>query len=166
VLNLHVILQIQDQDTNMEKSRPFCYEYPRPALTVDGMIFSRMNDQAEILLIKRKQEPYKDCWAFPGGFVDMHETTDEAVVREIKEETGIIIETPEQFRTFSGVDRDPRGRTVSVVYCCFVDNVQIKGQAGDDAADMHWFSIDELPRLAFDHAEIIKLAREQFFSKK
>jgi len=133
----------------------FCYDYPRPAITVDCVVISKRNNETKILLIQRKHEPYKDAWAFPGGFVDMNETTFEAAKRELKEETGIEIDNLVQIHTFSDVDRDPRGRTVSVVYFAEVNSNDFKLQASDDAKDAKWFTLDSLPELAFDHDMIL-----------
>jgi 8-oxo-dGTP diphosphatase len=147
----------------MEK---YCYDYPRPALTVDCLIFSKSNCGMEMLLIKRKHEPFKNHWAVPGGFMNIDETTDEAVKREVYEETGIEIENPEQFATFSNVQRDPRGRTVSVVYFLYIDREKLSPKAGDDASEINWFSLENLPELAFDHAEIIELACKKIFKDR
>jgi 8-oxo-dGTP diphosphatase len=142
----------------METNKPYCYEYPRPALTVDCMVISGKDKAPEILLIKRKHEPFKDCWAFPGGFVDMDETTDEAVCRELFEETGLKLDNFEQYKTFSAVDRDPRGRTISLVYYVFTNRDTVRAQAGDDASETGWFLLDQLPPLAFDHLKILESA--------
>ncbi|MCU4174970.1 NUDIX domain-containing protein [Carboxylicivirga sp. N1Y90] len=132
----------------------YTYEYPRPALTTDVILICK-GEETKVLLIKRANEPYKHCWAFPGGFVDMHEDLSTGALRELKEETGIEGITIHQFRTFGAVDRDPRHRTVSVVYYAFVDS-ELSAIAMDDAADVAWFNVDELPKLAFDHDEILK----------
>jgi len=139
----------------MNKKDKYCYEYPHPALTVDCIILKKEKTETTILLIKRKHEPFKNTWAFPGGFVDMNETTEEAAKRELKEETGLIIENLMQIKTFSDVNRDPRGRTVSVVYYSEIKTEKIKPKAGDDAKEVSWFSINNLPDLAFDHQKIL-----------
>ena len=130
------------------------YKYPRPALTVDIIITRIKNNVAEILLIQRLNPPFKDSWAFPGGFVDMNETLEQAAVRELQEETGLVDINIQQFKAYSAVNRDPRGRTVSVIFIGVAnDNAKIK--AGDDAKNAAWFSIEQLPSLAFDHNEIV-----------
>jgi 8-oxo-dGTP diphosphatase len=131
----------------------FTYKYPRPALTVDAVVF-RESDQKEVLLIQRSNEPFKDLWAFPGGFVDMDETVEDAAERELLEETSLNGITLKQFYTYSAIHRDPRHRTVSVV---FVGNAKsgAEPKAGDDAKNARWFRLDNLPALAFDHAEIL-----------
>ena len=141
----------------MTKKMQFCYEYPRPALTVDCIILKKEENDIELLLIQRAQEPFKGKWALPGGVVDEDETTEKAAERELTEETGIRTQNLKQLHTFSEPDRDPRGRTVSVVYYAFVER-NILTKAGDDAAKAEWFPINKLPELAFDHSEIIKYA--------
>lgn len=136
----------------------YIYKYPRPSLTVDAVVFMKEGDTLKILLIKRKNPPFENCWALPGGFVDMDETLEVAVARELKEETGLDNVELRQLATFGAVERDPRGRTVSVVYFGItnINNSEVKGN--DDAADAIWFDIKKLPDLAFDHEEIIKVA--------
>ncbi len=144
----------------MKKINKFCYEYPRPALTSDCIIFSKIEDNIKVLLIKRAYDPYKGFWAFPGGFIDPDETTLEAAKRELLEETGIIIDELTQLQTFSDIDRDPRGRVVSVIYYTFL-NKPVDIKAGDDAKHVKWFSLSKVPALAFDHAMILDFARKR-----
>ncbi|OFX24789.1 MAG: NUDIX hydrolase [Bacteroidetes bacterium GWA2_31_9] len=132
----------------------FTYEYPRPALTADCIILHKLGKSFELLLIKRKHEPFENHWALPGGFMDMDETIENAASRELLEETGLIIENLKQFKTYSSINRDPRGRTVSVIFYGFVDENQLP-KAGDDATEVKWFNINDLPKLAFDHETII-----------
>ena len=139
----------------MNKKGNYCYEYPRLSVTVDCIILKTVLNEQKILLIKRKHEPYKDKWAFPGGFVDMDETTETAAKRELEEETGLIADDLIQIHTFSDVDRDPRGRTISIVYYSEIINENVKIKAGDDAKEVSWFSINSLPNLAFDHQKIL-----------
>lgn len=141
----------------MSKKKQYCYDFPRPALTADCILFRRKGSDLELLLIQRAFEPFKGNWALPGGFVDMDETTYEAAVRELAEETGIQCKELKQLYTFSELGRDPRGKTVSVVYYAFM-NANIEANAGDDAAEANWFSINNLPDLAFDHLKIIEFA--------
>ncbi len=144
---------------------PFTYEYPRPALTVDAVVFGLDEDELKILLIQRAGDPFKGQWAFPGGFVDMDETTEQAVLRELKEETGIKDVFLEQLYSFSGVDRDPRERVVSVAYFGLVKPAGIEMAAASDAQDVRWFGIDDIPKLAFDHAEILEVALKRLRGK-
>ena len=134
---------------------PYTYEYPRPALTADCIILHKTKDSFELLLIKRKHEPFANCWAFPGGFMDMDETIEQTASRELLEETGLILENLKQFKTYSSINRDPRGRTVSVIFYGFADKSQLP-KAGDDAAEVKLFDINDLPKLAFDHELIIQ----------
>lgn len=133
----------------------YSYEYPRPALTVDCAIYKFNNNRKQLLLIKRANEPYKNMWAMPGGFVDMDESIDLAAYRELKEETGITAVDLIQFKTYGSVNRDPRGRTISVVYHSKLKDDSQNAIAMDDACDAQWFYLDNLPDLAFDHELII-----------
>ena len=109
----------------------------------------------QVLLIERGADPYKGCWAFPGGFMNMDETTEQCAIRELEEETGIKVSDLHQIGAYSKVDRDPRGRTITVAYLAIVDEpIAVTGQ--DDAAKAQWFPIDNLPPLAFDHEEIMQ----------
>ena len=141
---------------------PYTYNYPRPALTVDSIVFRENSDETEVLLVQRKNPPYKGYWAFPGGFVEIDESSENAVKRELTEETGLTGVRLKQLYTFSEINRDPRGRTVSIVYYGFVD-LENSGVAGSsDAAYAKWFSINNLPPLAFDHTKILAYAIGKF----
>lgn len=133
----------------------YTYKYPRPALTVDALVYSQNNKKTQVLLIKRGQEPFEGKWALPGGFVNMDELLERACIRELHEETGMKVEKMQQFNVYDGIDRDPRHRTISVVHTVKLPGIQdVKG--GDDAAQASWFYLDELPELAFDHHVILK----------
>ncbi len=138
-------------------NRKYCYDYPRPAVTTDCIIYD-IDDQKgfKILLIKRNNDPYKDMWAFPGGFMEMDETAEECAARELLEETGLKGVLLEQVLTVSEVDRDPRGRTISIIFMGRADSTSVSPLAGDDAEAIEWFEIGELPPLAFDHHEILQ----------
>ncbi|WP_439184411.1 NUDIX domain-containing protein [Carboxylicivirga taeanensis] len=131
----------------------YSYQYPRPAVTTDVLVVARF-PRPKLLLIQRGNEPFKGLWALPGGFVDMDEDLPQAALRELKEETGIDSLPIQQFKTYGAVGRDPRHRTISIVYMAVVDQ-PIEVQGMDDAADAQWFDIDTLPDLAFDHQLII-----------
>lgn len=133
----------------------YTYEYPRPSITADIIITDTLNNN--ILLIQRKNPPFQDMWALPGGFADEHETLENTASRELQEETGVNISRLKQFKTYSTPGRDPRGWTISTV---FFGEANIKNMkeaaAGDDAKAIKWFPINELPKLAFDHQTILK----------
>ncbi|MCL3782042.1 NUDIX hydrolase [Prolixibacteraceae bacterium JC049] len=133
----------------------YTYEYPRPALTVDAIIVAKRYDDFQVLLIRRKNDPFKGYWALPGGFVDAQESLKQACKRELQEETGLTGVPLKQFHTFGKPGRDPRGHTVSVVYYSVV-NECYKLQGGDDAEEARWFPLKDLPDMSFDHEEILK----------
>lgn len=134
---------------------PHTYKYPRPAVTADCVVITK-EAEPKVLLIQRGNDPYKGRWAFPGGFMDMDETTDQCAIRELKEETGLeVCGGVKEVGVYSEVDRDPRGRVVSVAYLALVDHPQ-EVHGADDAARAQWFSLNELPPLAFDHAQIMR----------
>lgn len=131
----------------------YTYKYPRPSVTTDALILKK--ETAEILLIRRSSDPFKGLWALPGGFMEMDELLADCCKRELQEETGVVVEKVEQFKVYDGIDRDPRGRTLSVVFYGFVEkDAEVKG--GDDASEAAWFKPEQLPELAFDHAEVIR----------
>jgi 8-oxo-dGTP diphosphatase len=131
----------------------YTYKYPRPAVTGDCIVITKEVD-AKVLLIQRADEPYKGCWAFPGGFLNMDETTEQCAIRELEEETGLKVNDVHQIGAYSKVDRDPRGRTITVAYLAIIDSpISVLGQ--DDAAKAEWWPLSALPQLAFDHNDII-----------
>lgn len=134
----------------------YCYKYPHPAVTADCVIFGFDGINIKVLLIQRGIDPYKGKWAFPGGFMNMDETAEQCARRELEEETGLKDVTVEQFYTFSDVKRDPRERVITVAHYALVRLSEVKG--GDDAEKAQWFSLDEIPSLAFDHELIFRKA--------
>ena len=133
----------------------YTYKYPHPAVTSDCVIFGFDGKELKLLLIERKHDPCKGCWAFPGGFMNMDETTEQCAVRELEEETGLQVVELQQIGAYSKVGRDPRGRTITVAYLVIVNHpIAVTGQ--DDAAKAQWFPIDALPPLAFDHEDIMR----------
>lgn len=157
---------------------PHCYKYPQVAVTADCVVFSYNGRNVQVLLIKRGGEPFKDCWAFPGGFVNPDETVEAGAARELLEETSLRTEFMRQIRVFSAPDRDPRQRTMTVPFLCLWRSAQLvqstssacgesdQGSvagdvgaiSGDDASDARWFDIENLPDLAFDHRQIFSEA--------
>ena len=148
----------------------YTYKYPRPAVTADCIVITK-EAEPKILLIERGGEPFKGCWAFPGGFMNMDETTEQCAIRELEEETGLKVSKVYQIGAYSKVDRDPRGRTVTVAYLAIIDApMAVKGQ--DDAAKAQWFPLmafldkpsgkAERPELAFDHEEIMQDAIKKY----
>lgn len=132
----------------------YTYKYPRPAVTADCVVMTK-DTVPQVLLIQRGIDPFKGCWAFPGGFMNMDETTEQCAIRELEEETSLKISGLHQIGAYSKVDRDPRGRTITVAYLAIIDEpIAVTGQ--DDAAKAEWFPIDALPPLAFDHEDIIR----------
>ena len=138
----------------------YTYKYPRPAVTADCIVITK-EAEPKVLLIERGEEPFKGCWAFPGGFMNMDETTEQCAIRELEEETNLKVSEVHQIGAYSKVDRDPRGRTVTVAYFAIIDTpMTIKGQ--DDAAKAQWFPLTALPELAFDHDEIVRDAIKKY----
>ena len=135
----------------------YVYKYPHPAVTTDCVIFGYdPKDGLSVLLVKRGLEPFKDCWAFPGGFISMDEDAETGARRELKEETGLDTTYVEQFGCFSEVNRDPRERVITIAFYALVRKSEVKG--GDDAAEANWFPVDNIPPLAFDHDRILRFA--------
>lgn len=133
------------------------------SVTTDSVIFFSNNDEQKVLLIKRKSDPFKGKWALPGGFLEDEEPLETGAKRELKEETGLEIDRLTQLRAFGRPGRDPRGRTISVVFYGKVDSEE-KVKGADDADEAQWFSLKELPELAFDHDRVLTEAREAFFT--
>ena len=130
------------------------YKYPRPAVTADCIVITR-EAEPKVLLIQRGNPPFKGAWAFPGGFMDMDETTEQCAIRELEEETGLRLSDVHQIGAYSKVDRDPRGRTITVAYLAIIDEpIAVTGQ--DDAAKAEWWPLSDLPHLAFDHYDIMQ----------
>jgi 8-oxo-dGTP diphosphatase len=143
----------------------FRYEYPRAAITVDNVVFGFDNRVLKVLLIRRGIEPFLGTWALPGGFVRIDETLEQAAARELAEETGLHQIYLEQLHSFSGLNRDPRERVISVAYVALVRRVDHLPCADTDAAEAQWHTIDELPELAFDHSDIFEKAIERLRGK-
>lgn len=138
----------------------FTYEYPRPSVTLDAAVL-RVPTLAkpEILLIRRGNDPFKNRWALPGGFLDMHETPLAGAARELHEETGLADLPLKPLFTCGEPGRDPRGRTITMVYGCLIRDTETAPMGGDDAAEARWFSLTELPDMAFDHERVVAQIR-------
>ena len=152
----------------------YTYKYPRPAVTADCIVITR-EAEPKVLLIQRGDEPFKGGWAFPGGFMNMDETTEQCAIRELEEETGLRLSNVHQIGAYSKVDRDPRGRTITVAYLAIIDEpIAVTGQ--DDAVKAEWWSLSdfldkpsgiaERPHLAFDHYDIMQDAIRAYDWKK
>jgi 8-oxo-dGTP diphosphatase len=143
----------------MNKQGKYVYDWPRPMVTVDAVVFAVRKDEVKLLLINRKNEPFKGQWAIPGGFIGIDEELDDAVARELLEETGLTGVKLEQMHTFGKPGRDPRGRQITVAYMGIITEGLDHVKAGDDAQKAQWFDIDDLPKnMAFDHDDVAKFA--------
>ena len=151
----------------MAKKGKYIYDWPRPMAAADAAVFGFFAGKAKLLLVNRKNEPFKGKWALPGGFVNIDEELDDAVARELAEETGLVGVPLEQIHTFGNVGRDPRGRVITVVFMGIATKGRNKLKAGDDAAKVRWFNIENLPKdLAFDHNEVVRCAIEKLKKRK
>lgn len=175
VKNTLIPLQIQKKAVSLQcnnytnsikmSEKMYSYKYPHAAVTTDSVVFGYDGKDLHILLIERGIDPFKGSWALPGGFLKMDETVEEGALRELNEETGVADLYLEQFHVFSTVDRDPRERVITVAFYALVRKSDYKVIAGDDAVRACWFPSDELPPLAFDHEEIIAMAKEELRRK-
>jgi len=159
---LHIKMQAWCWCLMTEKGK-YIYDWPRPMVTVDAVVFSLSGGRTQVLLVNRGREPYKDKWAVPGGFVEIDEELEDAVARELQEETGLTGVQLEQMRAFGRCGRDPRGRQISITFIGLAtEEQQSMIKAGDDAAKAQWFDIKTIPEdLAFDHDEMIKCGIEK-----
>ena len=139
------------------ETKKYSYDYPHPAVTTDCVIFGFDGSDLKVLLIERGIEPFKGKWALPGGFLKMDETAQEGALRELEEETGMKNAYIRQFHTFTEPGRDPRERVITIAHYALVQLQEVKG--GDDAAQARWFTMDEIPPLAFDHDRILRMAQ-------
>lgn len=135
----------------------YAYQYPRASVTADAVLFAEKEGQMYVLLIQRGNEPYKGYWAFPGGFLNMDETVAHCAERELEEETGIVLTGMQLSGIYSDVERDPRGRVITAAYTAMT--TMPVATAADDAAAAKWWSLNDLPPLAFDHDKILRDAK-------
>jgi 8-oxo-dGTP diphosphatase len=140
-------------------------DYPRPSVTCDVVILTLVEGDLRVLLVKRRNWPFEGMWAIPGGFLNMDESLEDAARRELEEETAVKDLYLEQLYTFGDVGRDPRTRVITVVYYALVDAARLNVRAGDDAADTQWFSMYDLPAMAFDHKNILDYTLQRLRGK-
>ena len=151
----------------MSTKSKYVYEWPRPTVSVDAVVFGLFGGNARLLLIKRGTEPFKGMWSLPGGFIEMDEELEDSVARELAEETGLTGVCLEQMRTFGAVGRDPRARQITVAFMGILSGRTRKIKGGDDAAEARWFDIEKLPvQMGFDHIEIARLGIKLLRRKK
>jgi 8-oxo-dGTP diphosphatase len=143
----------------------YTYQYPRAAITVDIVVFAFDAEVLRVMLIQRDLPPFEGKWALPGGFVKLEETLDEAAARELQEETGLRDIYLEQLYTFGELKRDPRERVITIAYYALVNVLGHQIEATTDARQAAWFPVDELPTLAFDHQQILKMALDRLRGK-
>ena len=152
---------VADSSTAKAEEKNYCYKYPHPAVTTDCVVFGFDGKGLSVLLIERGIEPYKGKWALPGGFLRMDETAEQGALRELFEETGVRDIYIEQLQAFSTVDRDPRERVITIAFFALIRQDEYEVIAGDDAANAKWFTLDQIPPLAFDHQSILQAAHER-----
>ena len=141
------------KDYKLTEDGLYAYQYPRASVTADAVLFAEKDGQIYVLLIQRGNDPYKGYWAFPGGFLNMDETVARCAERELEEETGIVLIGMQLVGIYSDVERDPRGRVITAAYTAMT--TMPEATAADDAAAAKWWSLNELPPLAFDHDKIL-----------
>ncbi len=141
------------------------HEYKNPSLAVDLVVFGYHDNTLSILLLNRKEEPFKDTWTLPGGFVQMEETFLDTCHRMLQTKLGMHEVFLEQLYSFDALDRDPRGRVISVGYYALINPAKFNIVAGSMANDIKWFNIKKLPALGFDHKDIFKMALQRLRSK-
>ncbi|MGJ8656640.1 MAG: NUDIX hydrolase [Akkermansiaceae bacterium] len=146
-------------------TKKFTYAYERPALTTDCVVFGLDEEDLKVLLIQRDIAPFEGEWALPGGFIKMGESIDDCARRELEEETGLKGIYLEQLYTFGAPNRDPREQVVTVAYFALVNLVEHRPEAATDARNAAWFDQDDLPKLAFDHQDILNKAKQRLKGK-
>ena len=155
----HEVAERDSANHQVMEDFQYHYKYPHPSVTTDNVIFGFDGNTVKVLLIERGFDPYKGYWAFPGGFLEMQESAEEGARRELMEETGLDTTYVKQFHTFSDPDRDPRERVLTIAYYSLVRMSEVKGM--DDAVQAKWFPLNEVPKLAFDHEEMWRIAQEE-----
>lgn len=151
----------------MAEKGKYIYDWPRPTVSADAVVFTFSRSKAKLLLVNRRYEPFKGQWALPGGFVGIDEELEDAVARELEEETGMVDVRLEQMRAFGKCGRDPRARQITIAFMGIATKGQNKIRAGDDAAKVGWFDIEKLPKdMGFDHKEIAEFAIRKLKRKR
>lgn len=148
-------VQIEEQKLAAEVNHYDANKYERPSVTVDVVMMSVRQRDLQVLLVKRRAWPFEGMWAIPGGFLKMNESLETAAQRKLQEETGMQDVYLEQLYTFGDPGRDPRTRVITVVYFALLNAERLSVKVPDDAADVGWFSVYDLPLLAFDHSQIL-----------
>lgn len=156
---LYFCVKITQMENINHTTEGYHYKYPHPAVATDCVVFGFDGKELKVLLIERGMEPFKGMWAFPGGFMHMDETAEECARRELKEETNLELSKVRELGCFSGVNRDPRERVISIAFYSLAKHSDVKG--GDDAAKAKWWAIDDIPQLAFDHDYILRTAMKR-----
>lgn len=139
--------------------------YDHPAVTVDIVLFTIMDEDLKVLLVQRRVEPYEGFWSLPGGFVRMEESLEEAALRKLKEKTNVDEVYLEQLYTFGNIDRDPRARVITIAYYALVSSERFTLKPSEAVSDVNWHSIYDLPELAFDHQIIMDYALQRLRNK-
>jgi 8-oxo-dGTP diphosphatase len=151
----------------MVQKGKYIYDWPRPMVAADAMVFAFFKNKIKLLLVNRGFEPFKGKWCLPGGFVNIDEELEDAAARELAEETGLTDVHLELMHTFGKCGRDPRGRVITVTFMGIITKGHNKIKAGDDAAKARWFDIKKLPKdMAFDHSEVIAFGIKKLKRKK
>jgi 8-oxo-dGTP diphosphatase len=145
--------------------KPYCYRYPHLAVKTDVVIFTLREERLELLLVKRPRVPFKGEWSLPGGFLDPATDLDASAMTELEEETGVTGVYLEQLYTFGRPDRDPRERVITVAYYALIPTGKVQIGKAATIQEVGWFAFDKLPRLAFDHQEIVNMARQRLMAK-
>jgi len=140
-------------------------DYEQPAVTVDLVIFTVNDDMLKIMLVRRVENPFSDCWSIPGGFLKTGESLEQAALRVLREKTGMENVYMEQLYTFGEPDRDPRTRVITVTYFALIPWKNLAQPKSAKVADLTWVSVDHLPRLAFDHKDIVQYAIQRLRAK-
>ena len=142
-------------------SAPYCYDYPRPAVSTDLIAFAWIDGSLCTLLVRRKHEPFEGRWVIPGGFLNLGEEAEAGARRELEEETGLALPAAiHPLGFFAGVDRDPRGRTITLAFATILPAGDHPIRGGDDAAEAAWVPLDRAVGLAFDHDQILAAAKD------